>query len=286
MPNFITKYIENKQLQKSGHTLIELASRGDLWSVNRLLAFPGIRLNQKDDDGRTALILAVWMGHNDVVKALLAAPNILVNEQDKNGYSALMIAAWKGNAKILNLLLSADGIEINQVDKNGFTALMIATWGDHPYIVHLLVADPRIIVNQPRISTRTAALAMAASRGYTQIVETLLKVCSIDDIFQKNIYGDTALTVADRNKHDKIVSLLNKNIELQVREVRHCLAQNLNLSEKDWGPVDVIFSYLYKGEEFLSLFNKLRVSQPSNKIPASLPPSIEKTAKKSSSGNP
>jgi ankyrin repeat protein len=81
----------------------DAASKGQVSRVVEMLQM-GASANDKDEKGRTALMLASEKGHVTVVTLLLLA-GAQVGERDDQGQTALMLAAEKGHASIVNLLL-------------------------------------------------------------------------------------------------------------------------------------------------------------------------------------
>ena len=53
-----------------------------------------VNLNQSDNNGNTALMLAAYYGHTKVVELLLSDKRVNVNQSDNNGTTALMLAAY------------------------------------------------------------------------------------------------------------------------------------------------------------------------------------------------
>lgn len=75
-----------------GGTALTVASyKGDLKLVEFLLAQPGIKLDEIDHDGRTALIWAAENGYFEIVKRLIAAGADLAIK-NVNGETALVVA--------------------------------------------------------------------------------------------------------------------------------------------------------------------------------------------------
>lgn len=68
------------------------------------------------------LHLAAIEGHPELFQRLLNAPGIAVNQSNEMGETALMIAAYKGNIAIARILLNA-GALVNLRDEQGQTAL-------------------------------------------------------------------------------------------------------------------------------------------------------------------
>ncbi len=72
--------------------------------VRRLLKVPGIDVNLKDENGRTALMIATEMREEETVEMLLKVPGIKVNLQDEKGKTALTWTVRYGYNEIETLL--------------------------------------------------------------------------------------------------------------------------------------------------------------------------------------
>jgi len=106
--------------------LWKLCEDGELDEVRAELARGG-DVNNKDYDGRTALMCALWEGHNAIVKMLLQQPAVKTNEKNNHGGTALHYAAAGNNAEGARMLLLHPGFNsANSTDINGETALMMA----------------------------------------------------------------------------------------------------------------------------------------------------------------
>ena len=83
--------------------------------------------NVTNNNGSTALTIAVRYKHNSIVKLLLDQRAVDVNVKDNHGGTALYWAAGVNNAVGARmLLLLNDFNSANETDNFGFTALMIA----------------------------------------------------------------------------------------------------------------------------------------------------------------
>ena len=106
--------------------LYELCRDGKLDEVRAALARGG-DVNDKDSDGRTALMWAVWKNNNSIVKLLLDQPAVKVNEKDDDGWTALHFAAWSNNPEGARMLLLHPGFNpANSTNNLGETVLMKA----------------------------------------------------------------------------------------------------------------------------------------------------------------
>ena len=73
--------------------------------IVRLLAEDGEGVCEVDEEGRTALLLAAFGGHTEMVRYLLNRPNIQKNHQDNKGSTALHLAAQNECADVIEILL-------------------------------------------------------------------------------------------------------------------------------------------------------------------------------------
>ena len=78
-------------------------------------------VNHETAYGETALILASWKGHENIIWLLLDN-DADVNHQNNNGWSVLMFVSQYGYDNIVRLLLDYDA-DVNHKNKNGNTAL-------------------------------------------------------------------------------------------------------------------------------------------------------------------
>ncbi|XP_066193785.1 photoreceptor ankyrin repeat protein [Sylvia atricapilla] len=95
-----------------------------------------------DINGRNGLMVACSKGFVDIVPLLQKCPYINVNQQDNDGNTALMMAAQAGHITIVNYLLNYfPALEVDQRDPRGLTALMkAAVQGRQDCVTALLLA--------------------------------------------------------------------------------------------------------------------------------------------------
>jgi ankyrin repeat protein len=110
---------------ESDDPLVAAAYRGEVSTVKAMLD-TGYNINERNPDGRTALMDSSSQGHEHVVQLLLEN-GADVNATDRSGRTALMDAAWNGHTVIM-LALLARGADANAKDNDGRTVLMYAAY--------------------------------------------------------------------------------------------------------------------------------------------------------------
>ncbi|XP_072912477.1 ankyrin repeat domain-containing protein 6b isoform X1 [Hemitrygon akajei] len=152
--------------------------------------------------GRTALHLAAYKGHIDVVRILLKASCDL-DIQDDSDQTALYRAAVVGNTEVISALI-LEGCSLDRQDKDGNTALHEASWHGFSHSVKLLVKAGGNV--HAKNQAGNVALHLACQNGHSQSCRVLLLGGSRPDI--KNSMGDTCLHVATRYNHVAIIKIL------------------------------------------------------------------------------
>lgn len=127
-----------------------------------------------------------------------------VNATDEEGRTALQLAAFDGHHEVVKLLLDR-GANADHADVKGRTALMFASTGPHLDAVNLLIAAGAD-VNAVDSDEQFTALMFAAAEGQMEVVEALLRAGA--DPNRQDIDNDTATDFAAQNGHAEIVSLL------------------------------------------------------------------------------
>lgn len=117
--------------------IFNASRQGDLETVKVLVEADPSRVNSKDRQGYTPLILAVYNAQYNVVNYLLRQ-KVNVDAQDNAGNTALMGAIFKGYKDEIALLIEA-GADVNVRNYNQATALTFACTFSGPAIVKQLL---------------------------------------------------------------------------------------------------------------------------------------------------
>jgi len=128
--------------------------------------------NYQNHHGDSALILAAWYGHTEIVEQLLfvnADPNLI----NCDGNPAINCAAYRGHLELVSLLIDEEA-EVDMPDSvTGKTALVKAAYSGHADVCEALL-DAGAEVDTADDQGYTA-LAFAASFGHREVLKVLLE---------------------------------------------------------------------------------------------------------------
>ncbi|ETN07699.1 hypothetical protein PPTG_13034 [Phytophthora nicotianae INRA-310] len=185
-------------------------------SVVKLLLRHGAKTEARDQDGKTALLLATNDELFEVAKLLLEN-GARMDAQDSTGRSPLhacLRASPEQSVLVTNLLVSR-GAPIDLPDKTGETPLTIVVKRGDITALQLLLNHHSLVATLARQDFSGAVLLQAAELGVVNVVRFLLegKYTSIDVV---NARGETALHLAIVKQRKKLVEMLcaSKSAEL------------------------------------------------------------------------
>ena len=142
---------------------------------------------------------------------MLLGKNIKINLKDQEGNTPLILAAMNGYAGIVQTLMGK-GADVNAANKkNGDTALILAANGHRTEIVRALIEKGSGVIVDMQNDDGQTALMHAAKWGYTDIVRLLIEKGAALDL--KNKEGHTALMLAEEKGRRDIVQLLQETAE-------------------------------------------------------------------------
>jgi ankyrin repeat protein len=184
----------------SGNTPLMVAAGSDGCDTSILqflLKQAGIQVNQRDDNGDTAILKAVKAGNEPAVKVLLqngADAGIVYKE----GWSLVSVAVAVGHLDTLKLLIQ-HGADITATTDQGYTLLMQAATSNQSHVADFLITNG-LSVHTVDNDTFTALHYAATSKSIgTETLDLLLAHGADVDSFNRN--GTTALHLAARNGH-------------------------------------------------------------------------------------
>jgi len=165
----------------------------------------GFDPNAHDENGQTALGLAVREHSDRVIDTLLKHPRLDLDERNSVGETALMFAALQGRLELTERLV-ARGARITQ---DGWNSLHYAATGPEPRVVALLLQRGAPI--DARSPNGTTALMMAARYGSEQSVVLLLEAHA--DATTRNDRGMNAADFARSAGREALAKRLESRLQ-------------------------------------------------------------------------
>ena len=183
------------------HALMLAAQEGHLAATVSLVEHRAM-VDMKAHDGKSALRMSALEGHQDVVE-YLKDKGADIDYKDADGRSTLYILALENHLQMAIFLLENQS-NVESADCEGRTPLHVAAWqGHHNMVEHLLKygANVNAVDND-----RRTALQSASWQGHTSIVQLLLQRDA--DVDHTCNQGATALCIAAQEGHQDVVRVL------------------------------------------------------------------------------
>ena len=198
----------NGQDEKLGRTpLMYACMRGHISTALTLVRL-GADINLRDKKGNTAINMAIWHGHPQLVDQLLKQkvdplPDLNIVSEEYFQRNALMLAVLQGYDSLVTQIVLMPGVNLNNKDGLGNTALALAATKDQLAITTTLLE--RVEINTPNAIGSTP-LIIAAEGGKHEMVEQMLKKDA--DYEVQNHDGYNALSKAILHGHDRVAKML------------------------------------------------------------------------------
>jgi ankyrin repeat protein len=187
--------------------LLAAVERGDVQGVVALLR-AGAHPDSADTRGRTAVTVAAFSGHPEVVRELVDA-GADVDRQDADKFNAVLACGVTGDVEVLREVLRARP-DLTIRNRYGGVTIIPASERGHVELVRELLENTDINVDHVNDLGWTALLeAVILGDGgpaHVEIVELLLAHGANRDLADRD--GVTALEHARRKGHGEIVALL------------------------------------------------------------------------------
>eukprot|EP00035_Acanthoeca_spectabilis_P022998 m.447061 g.447061 ORF g.447061 m.447061 type:complete len:657 (-) comp19465_c0_seq1:64-2034(-) len=196
-----------EQRDESGRNALLLAClNGDIMAAEMLVE-AGSLIHQKDTDplrGGKAIHYACWGGHIPMVRWLLRQGASL-QELDLVGNTPLLYAVYGGHLELVRALLTM-GCSLLEKNNKGHSPIIQASCGGHAHIVQWLIGQGASIYERDDVGN--TSLLFAAWGGHISVLEWLLENGA--SLHEMSDTGHTALlSAANSGKQEVVAWLMN-----------------------------------------------------------------------------
>jgi len=153
---------------------VDACRNGDVPMASQLID-EGVDINDKYRD-LTGLMEAVMHRNGEIVNMLLACPDIDVNIRDEDGDTALYLAMYMANTEAVGKLLSRGDTRLDITHYRGYTVLHFACSVNKEEYVLKILAHPscsKAIVNMKDLEFDVTAETVAERMGHHGCVEMI-----------------------------------------------------------------------------------------------------------------
>jgi len=151
---------------------------------------------------------AAYDGNKAAIQQAIA-DGVDVNQPNENGCTALMLAAHNGHTKLVEFLIKHKSI-LEARDAADRTALLYAASGKNRSTVKVLL-EAGAKVDVPDNEQNWTALMFAAAEGNMEVVKVLLEAGA--DPTLADVDGETSVQFASSNGHTAVANLLKHELE-------------------------------------------------------------------------
>ena len=198
--------------------LISSCKKGEL-PIVKMLVEAGAEVRAIDTRGCICLIMAAAFGHTETVRYLVGLPGIdvVMSTKEEDGYTAVLVAVELDSADVMKVLIDA-GADIETKNNEGRSPLSVASaFGKLEVVKVLIRAGAKVCVPDNNGDT---CLALAAGGGHTETVRTLLCMPEVD-VNHSCDRDYTALLCAVVKKHSVVVQvLIDAGADIEVKDIR------------------------------------------------------------------
>lgn len=202
-----------KHTDVTGTSLLQVAATFNSLQVVRYILNLGADVNQVNNYNWSALMLAAFYGHSDVVKHLLIIPSINVDLSNSYGITALMMAVQQSHLDVAYLLLKAGAnvsCTITNAASVGMTALLFAVASGDKNMVSILLSNQAEVNTQVRLNGWTPLMYAAACPDTDQAVLVARMLLNKGaDCAVRNRISDTCADIALSLGHEDFIECLS-----------------------------------------------------------------------------
>ena len=201
------------------YPLIYAVSKNDTYLV-RTLINERVNINEQDENGNTALMVASYWGRQSIVKILIDG-RAKVNLTNKKGDSALKNAIYNKHYRVANALINARASLKIRINNENLLLYLSKNAGDYDYSANMRnILNTGIDVNERDKDGNTALINIASSKDEKYRLKKIRAIIDRKtDINIKNNEGFTALMYLAANGEDSSIrALISSNPELDIED--------------------------------------------------------------------
>uniref|UniRef100_A0A8C0J2V8 Ankyrin repeat and KH domain containing 1 n=1 Tax=Chelonoidis abingdonii TaxID=106734 RepID=A0A8C0J2V8_CHEAB len=212
----------------TGNTALTYACAGGFVDIVKVLLKAGANIEDHNENGHTPLMEAASAGHVEVARVLLEYGAGINTHSNEFKESALTLACYKGHLDMVRFLLEAGADQEHKTDEM-HTALMEACMDGHVEVARLLL-DSGAQVNMPADSFESP-LTLAACGGHVELAALLIeRGANLEEV---NDEGYTPLMEAAREGHEEMVALLLAQVVQIIFFIICSLGANINAQTEE-----------------------------------------------------
>ena len=176
----------------------------------------GVDFDAINEKGGTALNIAAFEGHEELVRVLLkngVKANIINQMEAPYKYQALHLAARSGHFEIVGALINA-GADVNARDEFGNTPLIVAAANKRLNVVNFLLTEEVVNINALN-EGKISALHYAVCIGNVEIAKALADRADVNALCGEVKFSALHIA-AEKNNADIAKILIEKNANIDL----------------------------------------------------------------------
>ena len=201
--------------------LREAVRVGDYAKIERLLAEGRVSLNERDDEGRTALMWATVRGDTAMVQFLILKCGASITEVCTAGFHVLHLAAMLGHTTLIQWLLEVFGASVKCKNNFGWTTLLVAARQGQYGTAHYMLEEGGASISETTNGGRSIWRLLKLEGADDAALSSLLKIMVLlsdapDDFIAKLSPANAELCMRGRLLRAQLPSYLEQQRTLVV----------------------------------------------------------------------